>query len=64
VVGAALALFGWLGLITCPAVRRLRDRSETRSIYHYGIATFAPAWGIVMVVLRSVDQVRALAPRG
>jgi hypothetical protein len=64
VPAAVLALFCWLGLLTWPRVRRLRERPETRSIYRYGIATFAPAWGLVMVVLRSVEQVRALAPGG
>lgn len=61
---AILGLCFWLGLITWQRVRRLRERPETLSIYRYGIAIFAPAWGLVMVVLRAVDQVRALAPGG
>jgi hypothetical protein len=59
-----LGLCCWLGLLTWRRVRRLGERPETRPIYRYGIAAFAPAWGTVMVVLRSVDQVRALAPGG
>jgi hypothetical protein len=59
-----LALFCWLGLVTWRRMRRLRDRPETRTVYRYGITLFAPVWALVMVVLRSVDQVRALAPAG
>lgn len=62
--GGVLALFCWLGLLTWLRVRRLGDRPETRTVYRYGIATFAPAWALVMVVLRSIDQVRALGPTG
>lgn len=59
-----LGLCFWLGLVTWERVRHLGENPETRTIYRYGIAAFAPAWGMVMVVLRSVDQVRMLAPGG
>jgi hypothetical protein len=59
-----LGLCFWLGLVTWERVRHLADHPETRTIYRYGIAAFAPAWGMAMVVLRSIDQVRALAGGG
>jgi hypothetical protein len=64
VPAAVLGSCCWLGLATWRGVRPLRDRPAARTTWRYGIAAFAPAWGLVMVVLRAIDQVRALAPGG
>jgi len=51
----------WLGLFTLRRVQWLRDRPDSRVTYRYGVAGFGPIWGLVMMVVRAVDQVRSLA---
>ena len=59
---AILAGCCWLGAATWSRLARLRDEPAARITYQYGVVGFGTAWGVAMTALRSIAQVRTLAP--